>query len=114
MMNVHPPKPVLAVSVGVVGHRPNRLPDAAREKVKAEVSKVLNLVAREMRSAFQRHADVLALEPPSLSLISALAEGTDRMAAETALATVFMLEVALPFPAESYEDDFKTPGSQAA
>jgi hypothetical protein len=113
-MNVHPPKPVLAVSVGVIGHRPNRLPDAARERVKAEVSKVLNMVAREMRSAFQRHADVLALEPPLLSLVSALAEGADRMAAEAALATGFMVQVALPFRAESYEDDFKTPESQTA
>jgi hypothetical protein len=113
-MNTHPPKPQLALSVGVIGHRPNRLPDSAREKVTAEISKVLDTLARETHSAFGRHAEVLAPEPPLLSLVNALAEGADRTAAEAALATGIMLDVVLPFPAESYEDDFKTPESQAA
>ena len=113
-MNFHPPKPPLALSIGVIGHRPNRLPDSAREKVTAEVSKVLDVILREMRSAFQRHADILTPDSPLLSLISALAEGADRTAAEAALSTGFMLDVVLPFPAESYEDDFKTPVSRAA
>ena len=91
-MNVHPPKPVLALCVGVIGHRPNRLPDAAREKVIAEISKVLGMVAREMRSAFQRHSDVLAPELPLLSLISTLAEGADRMAAKAAPTAGFKLD----------------------
>ena len=73
-------------------HRPNRLPDAAREKVIAEISKVLGMVAREMRSAFQRHSDVLAPEPPLLSLISTLAEGADRMAAKAAPTAGFKLD----------------------
>jgi hypothetical protein len=114
LMNVHPPKPLLALSVGVIGHRPNRLPDATREKVTVEVLKVLDTVARETRLAFQRHADVFAPERPLLSLVSALAEGADRIAGEAALSTGFMLDVVLPFPAKSYEDDFKTSESQAA
>jgi hypothetical protein len=113
-MSVHRPKPLFALSVGVIGHRPNRLPDAARERVTAEVAQVLEMIAREVRSAFARHADVFAPEPPSLSLISALAEGADRIAAEAALATGFMLDVVLPFPAESYENDFRTPEARAA
>lgn len=37
----HPPKPRLARSVGVVAHRPNRLPQTARAKVAADVGELL-------------------------------------------------------------------------
>jgi hypothetical protein len=111
-MSTHPPKPPLALAVGVVGHRPDRLPQAAVENVAAEVAKFLAALARETRAAGERHADIFAPGPPRLSLLSALAEGADRIAAEAALANGFMLDVPLPFAAATYEADFATPESR--
>ena len=49
----------------------------------------------------------------SLALLSPLAEGGDRLAAEVALELGGQLIVPLPMPVELYEEDFQAPGSRA-
>ena len=111
-MNSHPPKPSLALSVGVVGHRPDRLPEAARAKVIVEVGNVLDAIVGEIGKVRQRYGDFFE-DQPLLSLISPLAEGADRIAAEAAIAKGWALDATLPFPADMYETDFETPESRA-
>ena len=119
-MNDHPPKPPLALAVGIVGHRPNRLPEAARDKVAAEVGAVLAAVAVEMESALVRYDDVLA-DSAVLSLVGSLAEGADRIAARAAVAhmdkggigaVTFALDAVLPFAADEFAGDFADDASR--
>jgi hypothetical protein len=112
-MGAHPPKPPLALSIGVVGHRPNRLPDASRERVVAEVSRVLDALAGEAKAAQKHYAHVFSPDTPQFSLVTALAEGADRIVAEAALTRGFALHALLPFPADAYKTSFEESESVA-
>ena len=89
--------PPTGIVVGVTSHRdvdPARLPE-----LRARVLEVL----QDLRRRF-----------PDLALVvlSPLAEGGDRVAAEAGLEVGARLVVPLPMPAELYADDFPTPGSR--
>lgn len=104
----YPPKPRLALAVGVVGHRPgDRLRAEATAKVAAQVAAILTAFERAVQAALTKHAAGFAAEKPRLALVSALAEGADRIAAEAALAAGSTLDVVLPFSAGEYKKDFK-------
>lgn len=112
-MSAHPPKPRFALSVGVVGHRPNRLPAPARTEINTRITEALALVEAAAEAARLRHGTGFSDQPPALHLVSALAEGADRMAAQAALERSFALSVVLPFTAEEYEKDFADASSRA-
>jgi hypothetical protein len=112
-MSNTPPKPRLALAIGIIGHRPNRLPEAARDKVQADVANVLDRLSAEVKIAFASYQEFFSRGDPLLSLVSALAEGADRMAAEAALARGWALDVTLPFSATVYRTDFETPESNS-
>jgi hypothetical protein len=96
------PQPALGYSVGIVGHRRNRIEDAAR--VRGRIAEILRAV-----DAAVGEAAVSGFYPAGrvpLRLISALAEGADRLAALTALELGLELDVVLPFAAGEYRKDF--------
>jgi len=103
----HPPKPRLALSVGVVGHRPNRLPKdkAGLDKLTANIEAALKAVAEGARQAHARYREYFD-GGPDLTIVSALAEGVDRMAVHAAFALGYTLDAPLPFPQDVYEGDF--------
>jgi len=109
-----PPKPRLALTIGIIGHRPNRLPEAARDKVAADVAGVLDRLSAEAKFIHGVYEEFFTHDDPLLSLASALAEGADRMAAKTALERGWTLDVVLPFHPSVYRADFETPESNAA
>ena len=110
-----PPRPCFALRVGVTGHRPGpRLPAGEVDRVTAEVASILDRLAEAARQAQKRYADVFDPAPPDLRLVSALAEGADRIAAKAALEAGWTLEVVLPFAREEYEQDFDSPDSKEA
>jgi hypothetical protein len=80
-MTAHPPKPRLALSIGVVGHRLNRLTEQKRSEVTACIRKVLDQLSHAAQAALERHRAFFAAESATVTLISGLAEGADRMAA---------------------------------
>ena len=85
--SIYPPKPRFALAIGVIGHRPDRLPDPssyAGRKIVTDVGRVLDEVAREAVSAHGKHKALFASDPSLLSLVSTLAEGTDHIVAEAA------------------------------
>ena len=55
-MTHHPPKPPLALCVGIIGHRPNRLPEAARKTVAADIAAALSAIAAAMQKALADYA----------------------------------------------------------
>lgn len=109
----HPPKPRLALTVGVIGHRPNRLRPESRAQVTVRIAEALELMQKAVLAAHERHARFFAPEPPRLTLMSELAEGADRMVAQAALEQGFTLSAVLPFQVEEYEADFKDASSRA-
>ena len=114
MPGLHPPKARLALRVGVTGHRPNRLHQAQQAVLRGRVREVLERI-RQMALAWQRaNPDLFSSEPPLLRLISSLAEGADRVAAEEALSAGWELQSPLPFPKEEYEKDFTSSESKDA
>jgi hypothetical protein len=88
------------IHVGVVGHRPNRLPkdDAGQSALRATIGAILLAV----RSAVQ---------PASLCAITSLAEGADRVFAEEALALDCPLFCPMPFVQTEFEKDFVPPSA---
>jgi hypothetical protein len=88
-------------SIGVTGHRPNRLPEAARARIQDQIRGLLDIVTA---------LSVRWLRRPIL--ISALAEGSDRMVAEAALERGIQLAAVLPFQATEYAHDFSDEASQ--
>jgi hypothetical protein len=108
-----PARPPLALTVGVIGHRPNRIPDGARARIDADIDAVLAAVGGACATARDRHRAVFADAPPRPVLLSALAEGADRYAALRAPEAGFALSVALPFAVADYERDFADAGSRA-
>ena len=106
-MLTHPPKPRLALTVGIMGHRPNRLPDGSLPDVISKVEEALTLISQSAQMARERHKPFFSEEPPALILLSALAEGADQIAARSALDKGYSLTAVLPFGAEDYQSDFK-------
>jgi hypothetical protein len=102
----HPPHPRLTLSIGVIGHRPNRLPAADLGRIDAEIERVIGLIAHEVGVVHRRYANFFRGEPPQLSLVSELAEGADSMVAKAAIPKGFALDVPIPFLREEYIRDF--------
>ncbi|HEY5048550.1 MAG TPA: hypothetical protein VII49_11085 [Rhizomicrobium sp.] len=102
----HPPKPRFALTIGVTGHRPNRLQQSARARVEQSVRDVLAAIWKDASEAHARTCGFFSESAPVFTLVTALAEGADIMAARAALAAGYRLDAVLPFLAAEYEKDF--------
>ena len=115
----HPPKPRLALTVGVTGHRLHRDPTPEGEARPFDVAAVEAALSRFFRAAAAGLASIdgearrcYDPEAPALTLISSLAEGADRLAAKAALAAGFALDVVLPCPPAIYGETFADDASR--
>ena len=109
-----PPKPRLVLRIGVTGHRPNRFGPEAQAIVAAKLDTVLQQVSGAAAALHLRYGEMFTPEPPEVRLVSALAEGADRVAAEAALKRAIPLDVILPFAPSLYAEDFVTAEAKAA
>jgi hypothetical protein len=82
-------------AIAVTGHRPNRLPAPARSMVEGQIGMLL----KEIQAVANAHARRIVL-------VSALAEGADRMAADAALRQGVPVRAVLPFTPVEYQKDF--------
>ncbi len=105
-------RPVLALRVGVTGAR--RLTPEAAAALGPQLAAVLGRIRRQVLALAEGPAAraLYAAMPPQLRLVSALAEGADRLIATEALALGYQLEAPLPFARAEYERDF--PATAAA
>jgi hypothetical protein len=116
----HPPKPRLALTVGVTGHRLHRAPPPGGGEAPAfDVAAVETALLRFFRAVAAGLASIdgearrcYEPGPPALTLISSLAEGADRLAAKAALAAGFALDVLLPCPPAIYGETFADDASR--
>jgi hypothetical protein len=104
----------MAFRVGVVGHRPDRLPQdqAGLERIRSRIADVLAASA-EAVEVFRAGPDagLYSREAPLLRANSPLAEGTDRLFAEEAVRLGYDLCCVTPFAQEEFEEDFKAPAA---
>ena len=112
-MPTYPPKPRLALSIGITGHRPNQLRQSEEARISAEIHVLLEQIEAAISQASKNNSDCFDQKPPRLSLVSNLAEGADRITAEAALAKGYRLEAALPFLRDEFENDFADDASKA-
>jgi len=102
----HPPKPEIAIRVGVTGHRLSRLDPAHVGRINAEIDAILDEIAAGVAAAHQEYAREYANDAPLLYLVSALADGADTLAAQRALDRGWRLLAPLPFVKKDYARDF--------
>ena len=123
-MTRHPPKPRLALTLGVTGHRLHHAPAPGETGPGAPRPFDVAAVAKALDQVFASVAAGLAAidagvkgtfsdAPPVVTLISALAEGADRIAARAALSAGAALDVALPCSANLYVSSFANDESRA-
>jgi hypothetical protein len=115
-LTVHtaPPKAQVAFRIGVVGHRPNRLPeDTARlGLLRTTLKQILDHAKGTVASTANMPESALYSSLPIiLRAISPLAEGSDRIFAEEALALGYELCSPLPFLQKEFEKDFTPPAA---
>jgi hypothetical protein len=110
---VAPPRTVIAFRVGVVGHRPDRLPpeNGGLAVVRSNVAEVLEAVSSAVKRFAAGPGAALYAEgaEPILTACSPLAEGADRIFAEEARRLGYRLTCVMPFPIEEFEQDFTGP-----
>ena len=101
----HPPRPELALTLGITGHRKI---DADNQTALADALDTLFArIAARMVTIGEAYPGLFDPGPPKLTLVSALAEGADQLAAEAALRHGFTLHAILPFPKPVYAEDFE-------
>lgn len=106
-----PTHPRLTIRVGITGHRHDKLPAETQTALSREIGRVFDVVERGAEAIRLQYADAYANEPSVVRLVSAIAEGADRFAAEVALERGHQLACVLPFMREEYARDFQSPDS---
>lgn len=104
-----PPRPPLVLRIGVVGHRPNRLGAAEVPLLAARLREIIHAVRDEVLAHLGDNPELYADRAPVVRALSPLAEGTDRLFAEQALAEGCELTVVMPFHQAEFENDFAPP-----
>jgi hypothetical protein len=111
MPKSQPPKPRLALRVGVTGHHLEHL---HRDQIH-ELQKQIHAVLQSLKQFVQEHSRVSTSyrerDEPILRLVSSLAEGAERYAAHQAISLGYELQCALPFARDEYLNDFKEDAS---
>lgn len=97
--------PLPCLTVGVTGHRLERMGVDNVPAVQDAIAKTLRAVAK---------ATAALVHPPALRLITALAEGADSIAADEALALGWTLDSVLPLDREDYANDFPDDAARVA
>jgi hypothetical protein len=109
-----PPRPMPCLRIGVTGHRPGpKLSPEQAVAMRRTVDGLLAGVAKAAEEVLARDGWAFGADKPKLSIVSALAEGADRIVAEAGLAAGYAMSAVLPFHRAEYRNDFETAESKA-
>jgi hypothetical protein len=89
------------------------LPADAVPSITETAGNVLERIAKVALETFEKHATIFSPDPVELVLVSALAEGADRIVAQAGLNRGYVLDAILPFHSDEYDNDFETADSKA-
>jgi hypothetical protein len=111
-----PPKPVLSLTVGMVGHRllrgEGKPPAFDAPAVEAAMARVLGVLRDTLAELHLRHGEWFAPEKPVLATINSLGEGADRIAFDVAGKLGLARDVVLPAAPDAYAATFKSPDAR--
>lgn len=96
----------------MTGHRPNKLPAESLAALSATLATLIQRIDDNAQAVAAKHGRLLGARV-RLVLLSSLAEGADRMAAEKALEQGWQLQCPLPFERGVYSQDFIDAASRA-
>lgn len=113
MTKPHPPHPRLTLNVGITGHRAAVLPEGILDDVRASIRDVLEELAEATRWLHAHEPHMFSAETPRLRLHTALATGSDQLAALCGRELGYHVRAPLPFAPEEYARDFAD-GTEAA
>ena len=102
----HPPRPRLALNVGITGHRASILPAGALDALRPTVDKVFSDLREAALRLYAASDDLFSTDPPILRLHTPLATGADQLAADSARASGYTVRALLPFAPDVYRNDF--------
>jgi len=104
--------PRLTLRVGVTGHRTGKLEGHDSGRIARKAAEALGFIRRSVE-ALAAENDALGADapyqvgvPPSLRMVTALAAGADSIVAEAAIGEGYDLNIVLPYPAQTYRQDF--------
>jgi len=110
---LRPLLPRVRLRVGVTGHRlGSKLPTESIEAIKKTVGRMLADIAASAREVIGTGDGGLIDTAVELVVVSALAEGADRIVAEAGLDKNYALDVVLPFEQDEYLRDFESADSR--
>jgi hypothetical protein len=105
--NLHPPRPRLALNVGITGHRAKALGEGLPVIVRSRLDQIFASLKSGMQELRLRESDLFDDAEPILRLHTPLATGSDQLAAQSARANDFLLRALLPFKVSDYLEDFR-------
>ncbi len=103
-----PPKPTIAIRLGVVGHRKARLDPQEIDRIERQVQLVLDTISDGLNTVYDCYAEEFSNAAPLRFFVSALADGADTFAARRALENKWKLLAPLPFSKAVYASDFSS------
>src|SRR5450759_4751120 len=100
------PKPRMALQIGIAGHRANKLDPESRTAVDHALRTLYAMIGEAIaKIALETQDRIYSTAAPLIQIVSALAEGADRIAI-TAAPAEWRLEAILPMPRAEYARDF--------
>lgn len=102
-----PPRPRFVMTLGVTGHRRERIPDRDWEEISNRVCGAVEAIHAIAHALAHEGAAFFAPAPAELRVLSALSDGADSLVAEVATSRGFALDCVLPFPPDCYKADFE-------
>jgi hypothetical protein len=111
MSKLQPPKPRLALRVGVIGHKPEHLRHAHVAVLQKKIHEVLQFLKQFALDHPRLSTSYRERDEPLLRVVSRLAEGADRHAAHQAISLGYELQCPLPFVRDQYLKEFANDAS---
>jgi hypothetical protein len=97
-----PPALPFVLSVGITGHRAEALSPDAAAALPSRIADVLQAIGASALALSQSARSSFSPAPPTLRFVSAIADGSDQIAADQALSMGWELQTILPFRCADY------------
>lgn len=103
----HPPRPRLALNIGITGHRASNLGDGALSALRLVLDQIFANLDDAVRALHATPDGPFDDRIPVIRLHTPLATGADQLAADSARARMFHVRALLPFAPDIYRNDFE-------
>lgn len=107
-----PPKLPFVLSVGITGHRSGALSDEAVASLASRISEVVAALGAGGTALLDSERSFFSTAPAALRFVSAIADGSDQIAAEAALSLGWELQAILPFRRGEYRESLADSSSR--